>query len=47
MDVTEAGDFASSMALPNLIVGTVGGGTRLPTTSECLEVMDCRGTGEA
>ncbi|HSD78962.1 MAG TPA: hypothetical protein VLA98_16210, partial [Solirubrobacteraceae bacterium] len=33
--------------LPNLVVGTVGGGTRLPTQRECLELMDCSGDGTA
>ena len=33
--------------LPNLVVGTVGGGTSLPTQSECLELLDCRGDGTA
>ena len=34
-----------NMTLPNLIVGTVGGGTSLPTQKECLEMMDCYGAG--
>lgn len=33
--------------LPNLVVGTVGGGTSLPTQSECLALLDCRGDGTA
>ena len=33
--------------LPNLVVGTVGGGTALPTQSECLALLDCRGDGAA
>ena len=33
--------------LPNLVVGTVGGGTNLPTQSECLALLDCRGDGTA
>lgn len=33
--------------LPNLVVGTVGGGTNLPTQSECLGLLDCRGDGTA
>lgn len=33
--------------LPNLVVGTVGGGTGLPTQSDCLAVLDCRGDGSA
>lgn len=47
MEVTEAGDLYSSVTLPNLIVGTVGGGTSLPTQRECLEMINCFGTGGA
>ena len=31
--------------IPNVIAGTVGGGTGLPTQRECLEIMGCHGTG--
>ena len=47
LDVTPAGDLYISVSLPNLIVGTVGGGTALPTARECLEMMDCYGAGKA
>jgi hydroxymethylglutaryl-CoA reductase (NADPH) len=47
LDLTERGDLYASLMLPNLIVGTVGGGTRLPTARECLEMMDCYGEGKA
>jgi len=47
MEVTEAGDLYGSVTLPNLIVGTVGGGTGLPTQRECLEMIDCYGAGGA
>ncbi len=47
MDVTPDGDLYVAVSLPNLIVGTVGGGTRLPTQRECLEMMDCYGSGKA
>ncbi len=30
----------------NIVAGTVGGGTHLPTQKECLELMDCFGTGK-
>jgi hydroxymethylglutaryl-CoA reductase (NADPH) len=46
-DLTEKGDFYISVTLPNLIVGTVGGGTGLPTQSECLSLIGCKGTGHA
>ena len=31
--------------LPNVNVGTIGGGTGLPTQRECLEIMECYGSG--
>jgi hydroxymethylglutaryl-CoA reductase (NADPH) len=47
MEVNENGDLYASVTLPNLIVGTIGGGTGLPTQKECLELMDCYGEGKA
>ena len=47
MEITTEGDLYASVTLPNLIVGTVGGGTSLPTQRECLEIMDCYGEGNA
>lgn len=47
MDLTEEGDFYISVTMPNLIVGTVGGGTHLPTQKECLSMLGCYGTGTA
>lgn len=47
MEETNEGDLYCSITLPNLIVGTVGGGTGLPTQRECLELMDCYGEGKA
>jgi hydroxymethylglutaryl-CoA reductase (NADPH) len=47
MDVTPQGDFYCSISLPNLIVGTVGGGTHLPTARECLAMLGCYGAGGA
>ncbi len=47
MEITAEGDLYASVTLPNLIVGTVGGGTSLPTQRECLEIMDCYGEGNA
>jgi len=41
MEVTSDGDLYASLSLPGLIVGTVGGGTKLPTQKEALELMDC------
>ncbi|GAB4136256.1 MAG: hydroxymethylglutaryl-CoA reductase [Bacteroidia bacterium] len=47
MQITEDGGLYTSVTLPNLIVGTVGGGTGLPTQKECLEMMGCAGAGHA
>ncbi|WP_353195707.1 hydroxymethylglutaryl-CoA reductase [Parapedobacter defluvii] len=47
MECDANGDLYASITLPNLIVGTVGGGTGLPTQRECLEMMDCYGPGKA
>lgn len=47
LDVTNEGDLYVSVSLPNLICGTVGGGTHLPTAAECLEMIGCRGSGKA
>jgi len=44
---TSAGDVYASITLPNLIVGTVGGGTYLPTARECLSMLGCSGAGLA
>lgn len=47
MDFTEQGDLYVSVTLPNLIVGTVGGGTQLPTARECLNLIGCVGNNSA
>jgi len=39
------GDYYFSITIPSLIVATYGGGTGLATQRECLELMDCYGTG--
>lgn len=46
-ELTEQGDLYAAVKLPNLIVGTVGGGTALPTQSECLKMLGCYGRGKA
>nr|WKN38932.1 hydroxymethylglutaryl-CoA reductase [Tunicatimonas sp. TK19036] len=46
-EVTPQGDLYASLTLPNLIIGSVGGGTGLPTQRECLQMMDCYGAGKA
>ncbi len=47
MEAKDNGSLYISVTLPNLIVGTVGGGTSLPTQRECLELMGCYGAGKA
>lgn len=47
MELKENGDLYCAVTLPNMIVGTVGGGTGLPTQRECLEILDCYGVGKA
>jgi len=42
---TADGDIYASVTLPNLIVGTVGGGTSLATARECLAMLGCVGAG--
>jgi len=46
-EVTESGDLYVSLRLPNIIVGTVGGGTALSAQRECLEMIGCYGKGKA
>ena len=46
-ELLDNGDFYWSVTLPSVICATYGGGTGLPTQRECLEMMDCFGTGKA
>jgi hydroxymethylglutaryl-CoA reductase (NADPH) len=46
-ELTEQRDLYASVTLPNLMVGTVGGGTGLPSQRACLEIMDLFGPGKA
>ncbi len=41
------GDLYISVRLPSVEVGTVGGGTKLPSQSECLNILGCKGSGNA
>ena len=45
-EATDSGLYVS-VCLPNLIVGTVGGGTGMPTAQECLGLLGCLGDGTA
>ena len=46
-ELTPQGDLYTCVTLPNLIVGTVGGGTSLPSQKSCLEIMGLYGPGKA
>jgi hydroxymethylglutaryl-CoA reductase (NADPH) len=46
-EIIDGGDLYASVTLPNLIVGTVGGGTGLPSQQACLEIMGLNGSGHA
>lgn len=46
-EVTESGDLYAAVTLPSIIVGTVGGGTGLPSQRACLEILGMAGTGKA
>ena len=39
-ETREDGSFYACVTLPNMIVGTVGGGTKLPSQNSCLEIMN-------
>ena len=47
MEVDRHEDLYVSLTLPSLVVGTVGGGTSLPTQNECLELIGCKGKNSA
>jgi hydroxymethylglutaryl-CoA reductase (NADPH) len=47
MEALADGSLYASVTLPGLIVGTVGGGTNLPTQKEALQIMGCLGEGKA
>jgi hydroxymethylglutaryl-CoA reductase (NADPH) len=46
-EVTDNGDLYASATLPGIVVGTVGGGTGLPSQHACLEIMGLAGEGKA
>ncbi|MEM7583187.1 MAG: hydroxymethylglutaryl-CoA reductase [Acidobacteriota bacterium] len=46
-ELLEGGDLYASVTLPSLTVATVGGGTGLGTSRECLEMLGCAGSGGA
>lgn len=46
-ETTPEGDLYCSVTLPNVMIGTVGGGTGLPTQQACLEILGLAGPGKA
>ena len=46
-ELRENGALYASVTLPNIIVGTVGGGTGLPSQSAALSVLGLKGPGKA
>jgi hydroxymethylglutaryl-CoA reductase (NADPH) len=46
-EVTDRGELYAAVTLPNLTVGTVGGGTKLPSQHACLQVLGLAGPGKA
>lgn len=47
MEVTDEGQLYASVTLPNLMVGTVGGGTGLPSQKACLDLLGLHGNGKS
>ena len=47
MEVDTKGNLYASVTLPNIMVGTVGGGTGLPTQKACLDILGLHGSGKA
>ncbi len=45
LEPSEQGLYVS-LQLPNLVIGTVGGGTHLPKQQEALRLMECAGAGK-
>ena len=46
-EITDRGELYAAVTLPNLTVGTVGGGTGLPSQRACLQILGLDGPGKA
>lgn len=46
-ELTKKGDLYAAVTLPNLMVGTIGGGTGLPSQQACLQILKLAGAGQA
>ena len=47
MEINKDGDLYVSVTLPSIMVGSVGGGTSLPSQRACLELLGMAGPGHA
>ena len=47
LERTPEGDLDASVTLPNIMVGTVGGGTALPSAKACLDILGLAGAGNS
>ncbi len=47
LETTAEGDLYASVTLPNIMVGTVGGGTGLPSAKACLDILGLSGPGNS
>ncbi|MBN9543140.1 MAG: hydroxymethylglutaryl-CoA reductase [Alphaproteobacteria bacterium] len=46
-ELTNDGSLYVCLTLPNIITGTIGGGTKLPSQSAALNIMNCLGAGNS
>ncbi len=46
-EVIDKGALYATVSLPNIMVGTVGGGTGLPSQKACLDILGLAGAGKA
>ncbi|MCK6263875.1 hydroxymethylglutaryl-CoA reductase [Vibrio sp. ZSDE26] len=47
MEINKYGGLYASVTLPNIMVGTVGGGTGLPSQKACLDILGLHGNGKS
>ena len=47
IELTKDDEIYASVTLPNIMVGTVGGGTKLPSQQACLNILGLAGAGNA
>ncbi|MEF1282355.1 3-hydroxy-3-methylglutaryl-CoA reductase, partial [Vibrio fortis] len=47
MELNKEGGLYASVTLPNLMLGTVGGGTGLPSQKACLDLLGLHGNGKS